>query len=45
MHPRRHGGRHDPAYGFKEGVTALVEFCKLSIAEGTFSKPDTMQRE
>ena len=39
-----HGGRHDPAYGFKEVVTALVEFCNLFILEGAFRKPDTMQK-
>ena len=31
----------DAASGFKEGVTAIVEFCNLIIWEG---KPDTMQK-
>lgn len=34
----------DAASGFKEGVTAIVEFCNLFIWEGTSGKPDTMQK-
>ena len=32
----------DVAYGFKEGVTTLVELCNLSILEGTLRKPDSI---